>query len=205
MAHYAVNASVPKTLIRFLIRHSARTNAFGREVSRILEAVADTAISPELIPGTRKGQPAQESETLVGPYELQDFHLYYVLRFGYLPRKVAFLAWNAWRDRSAGNWPETPEDARREYGIGDVRKWLGVFVQRFFQASQYKRSAMPNGPKVGSGGSLSPRSDYRAPSDSEATVWLADFENVPSQEPGRQKSTGPRKGEAPRRPARSAK
>ncbi len=183
MAHYAVNASVPKTLIRFLIRHSARTNAFGREVSRTLEAVADTAISPELVPGSRKGQPAQESEDFVGPYELQDFHLYYILRFGYLPQKVAFLAWNAWRDRSVGNWPETPEDAQREYGIGEVRKWLGVFLKRFFQSSQYKRSAMPNGPKVGSGGSLSPRSDYRAPSDSEATVWLADLENIPSQQP----------------------
>ncbi|MSQ51508.1 MAG: NAD(+) synthase [Betaproteobacteria bacterium] len=190
MAHYAVNASVPKTLIRFLIRHAARTNAFGREVGRALEAVAGTAISPELIPGDRDGQPAQESEASVGPYEIQDFHLYYTLRFGYLPRKVAFLAWNAWRDKSAGNWPETPEDARCEYGVAEIRKWLGVFLKRFFQSSQYKRSAMPNGPKVGSGGSLSPRSDYRAPSDSEATAWLADLENVPLKEPvsGRRKS-----------------
>lgn len=188
MAHYAVNASVPKTLIRFLIRHSARTNAFGHEVSRTLEAVADTAISPELIPGNDKGQPAQESEATVGPYEIQDFHLYYTLRFGYLPRKVAFLAWNAWRDKSAGNWPETPDNAQREYDIGEIRKWLGVFLKRFFQSSQYKRSAMPNGPKVGSGGSLSPRSDYRAPSDSEATVWLADLENVPMAEPASHKN-----------------
>ena len=187
MAHYAVNASVPKTLIRFLIRHSARTNAFGADVSGVLDAVADTAISPELVPGTREGQPAQESEDFVGPYELQDFHLYYVLRFGYLPRKVAFLAWNAWCDRSVGNWPQ-PEDTQREYGIGDIHKWLGVFLRRFFQSSQYKRSAMPNGPKVGSGGSLSPRSDYRAPSDSEATVWLADLENVPLREPVRKKT-----------------
>ena len=190
MAHYAVNASVPKTLIRFLIRHSARTNAFGREVSRVLEAVADTAISPELIPGDHKGQPAQESEASVGPYEIQDFHLYYTLRFGYLPRKVAFLAWNAWRDNEAGNWPETPEAARNAYGIAEIRKWLGVFLKRFFQSSQYKRSAMPNGPKVGSGGSLSPRSDYRAPSDSEATVWLADLENVPLQEPAPVRKAG---------------
>ncbi len=185
MAHYAVNASVPKTLIRFLIRHAARTKAYGAEVSRTLEAVADTAISPELVPGKTngKGQPVQESEAAVGPYELQDFHLYYTLRFGYLPAKVAFLAWNAWRDRGAGNWPETPVDARREYSIAEIRQWLGVFLKRFFQTSQFKRSAMPNGPKVGSGGSLSPRSDYRAPSDSEATVWLADLENVPLQEP----------------------
>ena len=201
MSHYAVNASVPKTLIRFLIRHAARTNAFGREVARTLEAVAETAISPELIPGDRKGQPAQESEASVGPYEIQDFHLYYTLRFGYLPRKVAFLAWNAWRDKSAGNWPETPEDSRCEYRIAEIRKWLGVFLKRFFQSSQYKRSAMPNGPKVGSGGSLSPRSDYRAPSDSEATVWLADLENVPSREP----SMGRTAGESRSRRARPTK
>ena len=194
-------------LIRFLIRHAARTDAFGAQVSRTLEAVADTAISPELVPGSNDGQPAQESEAFVGPYELQDFHLYYVLRFGYLPRKVAFLAWNAWRDRAAGNWPETPEGARNEYDIAAIRKWLTVFARRFFQTSQFKRSAMPNGPKVGSGGSLSPRSDYRAPSDSEATAWLADIEAIPATEPaaavarrtgGRGSAVKPRLVEKPR-------
>jgi NAD+ synthase (glutamine-hydrolysing) len=143
-------------------------------------------ISPELVPpgSGSNGEPAQESEAVVGPYELQDFHLYYLLRFGYLPQKVAFLAWNAWGDRRQGIWPDTPEAERRQYGIGEIRKWLGVFLKRFFQLSQYKRSAIPNAPKVGSGGSLSPRSDYRAPSDSEAAVWLAALEDIPERAPG---------------------
>jgi NAD+ synthase (glutamine-hydrolysing) len=186
MSHYAVNASVPKTLIRFLIRHAAKNDRFGAPVSRILEDVADTAISPELVPSKKgNGEPTQHSEAFIGPYELQDFHLYYTLRFGYSPRKVAFLAWNAWSDRQRGSWPDTPEDERREYRIAEIRKWLGVFLKRFFQTSQYKRSAMPNAPKVGSGGSLSPRGDYRAPSDSEAAVWLADLERVPLEEPAK--------------------
>ncbi len=187
MSHYAVNASVPKTLIRFLLRHAARTHAFGKRVSRILEDVADTAISPELVPAGRKGngEPAQESEAVVGPYELQDFHLYYTLRFGYSPRKVAFLAWNAWSDRKRGSWPDTPGREQRQYSIAEIRRWLGVFLERFFGQSQYKRSAMPNAPKVGSGGSLSPRSDYRAPSDSEAAAWLAELEDIPLQAPAK--------------------
>ena len=185
MSHYAVNASVPKTLIRFLLRHAARNHVFGQDVSAILEDVADTAISPELIPhigkvsGKGNGEPAQHTEDFIGPYELQDFHLYYTLRFGYSPRKVAFLAWSAWNDKSRGSWPDTPAEERNEYSIAEIRKWLGVFLKRFFQTSQYKRSAMPNAPKVGSGGSLSPRSDYRAPSDSEADAWLADLADVP--------------------------
>ena len=191
MSHYAVNASVPKTLIRFLVRHAAKTDGYGRAVSRILEEVADTPISPELVPAATNGrgkakgngEPTQHSEAFIGPYDLQDFHLYYTLRFGYSPQKVAFLAWNAWSDRSRGSWPGTPEDERREYSIADIRRWLKVFLQRFFETSQYKRSAMPNAPKVGSGGSLSPRSDYRAPSDSVATVWLADVEKVPTEAP----------------------
>jgi len=194
MSHYAVNASVPKTLIRFLIRHAACTHAFGEEVSAILEDVASTAISPELVPSGDNGEPAQESEAVVGPYELQDFHLYYTLRFGYSPRKVAFLAWNAWRDRTRGSWLDTPQSEQREYSIAEIRKWLGVFLQRFFQLSQYKRSAMPNAPKVGSGGSLSPRSDYRAPSDSEADAWLAELEEIPAQEPAHEGAPR-RKGE----------
>jgi NAD+ synthase (glutamine-hydrolysing) len=185
MSHYAVNASVPKTLIRFLIRHAARTHAFGEKVSAILEDVTETAISPELVPGGGKNEPAQESEAVVGPYELQDFHLYYTLRFGYSPRKVAFLAWSAWCDRARGSWPDTPQREQREYSIAEIRKWLGVFLKRFFQLSQFKRSAMPNAPKVGSGGSLSPRSDYRAPSDSDADAWLAQLEDIPTQAPVR--------------------
>ncbi len=158
MSHYNVNVSVPKTLIRDLIGWVAKSGQFDAAVTKALERVLATEISPELIPGNQK------SEDTVGPYELQDFHLYYTLRFGYAPAKVAFLAWHAWRDA---------------YGLGEIRKWLEVFLRRFFQTSQFKRSALPNGPKVGSGGSLSPRGDWRAPSDGNASVWLADLARVP--------------------------
>ena len=181
MAHYHVNASVPKTLIQHLIRYVARTGQLGADAGRVLLDVLDTTISPELVPADGRSEPGQSTEAVIGPYELQDFHLYYLLRFGYLPSKVAFMAWCAWRDRACGAWPDVPVPHRRQYSIGDIRKWLGVFVRRFFQLSQYKRSALPNGPKVGSGGSLSPRSDWRAPSDSEAAAWLADVERIPAR------------------------
>jgi len=181
MAHYHVNASVPKTLIQYLIRYVARTSQLGQEVSAVLQDVLNTPISPELVPGKSELEPGQSTEAVVGPYELQDFNLYYTLRFGYLPSKVAFMAWCTWRDRNAGTWPDIPVDRRNQYVIGDIKRWLTVFARRFFQLSQYKRSAIPNAPKVGSGGSLSPRSDYRAPSDSEAAVWLADVERIPDR------------------------
>jgi NAD+ synthase (glutamine-hydrolysing) len=183
MAHYHVNASVPKTLIQYLIRYVARTNQLGAEVSGVLLDVLDTPISPELVPGKSEMEPGQSTEAVVGPYELQDFHLYYILRFGFLPTKVAFMAWCTWRDRAAGNWPDIAKERRNQYDIAAIKKWLAIFVRRFFQFSQYKRSAMPNAPKVGSGGSLSPRSDYRAPSDSEATAWLEDVERIPARRP----------------------
>jgi NAD+ synthase (glutamine-hydrolysing) len=183
MAHYHVNASVPKTLIQYLIHYVARTSQLGAAVGAVLRDVLDTPISPELVPGQSELEPGQSTEAVVGPYELQDFHLYYILRFGYLPTKVAFMSWCTWRNRAVGEWPGIPEDRRHEYAIGDVKKWLRVFVRRFFQFAQYKRSAIPNAPKVGSGGSLSPRSDYRAPSDSEAAAWLADVERIPERVP----------------------
>ena len=124
-------------------------------------------------------KPEQSSEAKVGPYELQDFHLYYVLRYGFAPSKVAFLAHTAWHDRSVGAWPDGPEVGRNQYGIAEIKAHLGTFVYRFFKTSQFKRSCVPNAPKVGSGGSLSPRGDWRAPSDSEATVWLAELAGVP--------------------------
>jgi NAD+ synthase (glutamine-hydrolysing) len=158
MSHYNVNASVPKTLIKYLIEWNAESAEFGDDVKRALRRVLETEISPELIPGEQK------SEASVGPYELQDFHLYYTLRFGYSPDKVAYLAWNAWQDK---------------YRLAEIRKWLGVFLKRFFQTSQYKRSAVPNAPKVGSGGSLSPRGDWRAPSDGNADVWLRKLDEIP--------------------------
>ena len=120
---------------------------------------------------------------MVGPYALQDFHLYYTLRFGYAPSKVAFLAWSAWHDRSRGTWPDILEGKRPQYTIGEIKHWLGVFLERFIKFSQFKRSSLPNAPKVGSGGSLSPRGDYRAPSDAEATAWLAQVEQIPDAGP----------------------
>jgi NAD+ synthase (glutamine-hydrolysing) len=160
MSHYNVNASVPKTLIQYIIAWVAESDEFSADVQRALRRVLETDISPELIPGKQK------TESSVGPYELQDFHLYYTLRFGYAPTKVAYLSWCAWRDK---------------YSLGRIRKWLGVFLKRFFQLSQYKRSAIPNAPKVGSGGSLSPRGDWRAPSDGNADAWLRNLAEVPAK------------------------
>jgi NAD+ synthase (glutamine-hydrolysing) len=178
MSHYNVNASVPKTLIQFLLRWAIDTDQFGHEADQVLQSVLETAISPELIPSLEANGdgPEQRSESVVGPYELQDFFLYYILRFGYRPSKVAFLAQYAWSDREHGDWPDLiPPQRRNEYTLEEIRHWLGVFLQRFFQTSQFKRSALPNGPKVGSGGSLSPRSDWRAPSDGTAVAWLEEL------------------------------
>jgi NAD+ synthase (glutamine-hydrolysing) len=183
MAHYHVNASVPKTLIQHLIRFAVRTDRLGPKVSAVLKDVLTTAISPELVPGIADGQPQQATESTIGPFALQDFHLYYILRFGHRPQKVAFLAWNAWHDIKAGDWPDVPPSEHRAFDIGEIKKWLRLFCARFFQSTQFKRSAIPNAPKVGSGGSLSPRGDWRAPSDSEADAWLADVDAIPGTEP----------------------
>ena len=182
MSHYNVNASVPKTLIQHLIRWVAHTNQFSPEVSKILIDVLETEISPELIPGKTGGQPGQKTEDVIGPYELQDFNNFYITRFGYLPSKVAFLAYHAWKDKTKGLWPDISADKRNSYTLKEIKKWLYVYLYRFFKTSQYKRSCVPNGPKVGSGGSLSPRGDYRAPSDSEAEVWLKNWEKIPETE-----------------------
>lgn len=182
MAHYHVNASVPKTLIRHVIQWVAEKRELGAEIPGVLTAVLGTRVSAELVPGESGGQPSQGAESVIGPFDLQDFHLYYTLRFGYAPPKVAFLAWSAWHDREAGTWPDIAEADRHEYGIREIKRWLGVFLERFFKFSQFKRSCIPNAPKVGSGGSLSPRSDYRAPSDAEASAWLVQMEQVPDSE-----------------------
>jgi NAD+ synthase (glutamine-hydrolysing) len=182
MSHYNVNASVPKTLVQFLIRWIMGTGELGGDARDVLQSIVDTAISPELIPGDASNlEPGQRSEDVVGPFELQDFFLYHVVRFGFLPSKVAFLAHHAWGERDRGEWPDLiPMDRRNEYSLAEIKRWLRVFLQRFFEFSQFKRSAIPNAPKVGSGGSLSPRGDWRAPSDSVATAWLAELErNVP--------------------------
>jgi NAD+ synthase (glutamine-hydrolysing) len=183
MAHYHVNASVPKTLIQYLIRWVAVKDFFGQDASAALTDVLDTVISPELVPGDSEDEPGQHSEAVVGPYELQDFTLYYVLRFGYPPPKVAFLSWTAWHDKNTGSWNGIPEEKQRGYSIEEIKRWLGVFVERFFQLSQYKRSCIPNAPKVGSGGSLSPRGDYRVPSDAEAAPWRASLQGIPDNDP----------------------
>ena len=179
MSHYNVNASIPKTLIQYVLRWVVKEGKFSDETRAVLADILTTEISPELIPGKDNNRPAQKSESTIGPYELQDFNTFYITRFGYLPTKVAFLSYCAWRDRTVGVWPDVPEAQRNEYTIGDIRKWLEVFLYRFFKISQFKRSCMPNGPKIGSGGALSPRGDYRAPSDSEATVWLENAQNIP--------------------------
>lgn len=180
MAHYHVNASVPKTLIQYLIRWTALTDQLGSEVSPVLNDILETEISPELVPGDETSeQPVQRTEDIVGPYELQDFTLYYTLRLGYLPAKVAFMAWNAWHDKKIPGWPDIPESKQHEYTLHDIKRWLKVFLWRFFKTSQFKRTCVPNSPKVGSGGSLSPRGDWRAPSDGEAVAWLAELERIP--------------------------
>ncbi|MGX1771275.1 NAD(+) synthase [Nocardia brasiliensis] len=187
MAHYSVNASVPKTLIKYLIAWSVDTGEFGPAAGEVLGSILRTEISPELVPGTGAPQagdsaaPSQSSEAIVGPYELQDFHLYYLLRFGYRPSRIAYLARHAWSDPSRGSWPDlVPVEQRNAYDLPAVKHWLAEFLRRFVQTSQFKRSTLPNAPKVGSGGSLSPRGDWRAPSDASAAAWLDELaRNVP--------------------------
>jgi NAD+ synthase (glutamine-hydrolysing) len=181
MSHYNVNASVPKTLITHLVRWVAETGQVGHSGGDVLINIRNTDISPELVPGKSNGDPEQKSESVIGPYELQDFNLYYTLRFGFAPSKVAFLAYSAWKDREVGDWPEGAHVARNQYDLGAIKHNLGIFLDRFFRLSQFKRSCIPNAPKVGSGGSLSPRGDWRAPSDSESIVWINDLRNIPEE------------------------
>ena len=180
MSHYNVNAGVPKTLIQHLIRWVASTGQFDDETNEVLLDVVEQEISPELVPA-REDELPQSTEASVGPYSLQDFTLFHLLRYGYGPAKIAFLSWHAWRDSDEGEWPPNFPDHRRvDFDLATVRKWLVVFTQRFF-ASQFKRSALPNGPKVSAGGTMSPRGDWRMPSDASPAAWLAEIEaRVPS-------------------------
>ena len=182
MAHYNVNAGVPKTLIQHLIRWMIGTKRFPDAVCATLDAIVSTEISPELIPAGA-GEIPQSTEAKIGPYALQDFTLFYILRYGFPPSKVAFMALHTWEDAERGAWPpHFPPERRKQYDLPAIRHWMEVFIQRFFAFSQFKRSAMPNGPKVSAGGSLSPRGDWRAPSDGNAAVWLAELQrNVPKQ------------------------
>jgi NAD+ synthase (glutamine-hydrolysing) len=183
MSHYNPNGSVAKTLIQHLIRFVAASGELGEKTARILYDILSTEISPELVPPGADGA-IQSTESIVGPYALQDFNLYYATRHGFRPSKIAYLSWNAWHDAGSGRWPaNTPDAARRAYTLAEIKQWLRVFLYRFFQLSQFKRSALPNGPKISSGGSLSPRGDWRAPSDANATVWLEELEaGVPDSE-----------------------
>jgi NAD+ synthase (glutamine-hydrolysing) len=182
MSHYNVNGGVPKTLIQHLIRWVISSQQFDDAVNDVLRSVLDTEISPELVPAG-EDEEIQSSESKVGPYVLQDFSLFQVLRYGFRPSKVAFLAWHAWSDPERGDWPVGfPDQKRPTYSLKEIRHWLQVFAQRFYSFSQFKRSALPNGPKVSHGGSLSPRGDWRAPSDMSARTWLDEIEREIPQE-----------------------
>ena len=182
MAHYNVNAGVPKTLIQHLIRWIIGTRRFPDDVLETLDAILSTEISPELVP-VAEGEVPQSTEAKIGPYALQDFTLFHVLRYGFVPSKIAFMALHTWEDAERGAWPpHFDADRRVAYDLPQIRHWMQVFLTRFFGFSQFKRSAMPNGPKVSAGGSLSPRGDWRAPSDGNAAAWLAELaRNVPEQ------------------------
>ncbi|MDH0864282.1 NAD(+) synthase [Mitsuaria sp. GD03876] len=184
MSHYNVNASVPKTLIQYLVRWVAETEQLGHAGREVLLDILGTEISPELVPQDARvdaagGSGLQSTEDRIGRYELQDFNLFYTIRHGYSPAKIAFLARHAWGDRSRGDWPDGEHVQRNEYPLAEIKRVLRIFVSRFFRGSQFKRSCVPNAPKVGSGGSLSPRGDWRAPSDSEPAVWLAELDRIP--------------------------
>lgn len=179
MSHYAVNAGVPKTLIQHLIRwviaHPDDGAALTQDAKDVLQSVLDTEISPELVPAGQDGK-VQSTEDTIGPYALHDFALFHVLRYGLRPSKIAFLAEQAWSDATAGAWPPGFPDADRyAYDRAAIVRWLQVFVKRFFGFAQFKRTAIPNGPKVLAAGSLSPRGDWRAPSDGNAALWLAEL------------------------------
>jgi NAD+ synthase (glutamine-hydrolysing) len=180
MSHYGVNAGVPKTLMQHLIRWVAGTDQFDQETNALLRAIVEQEISPELVPVGEDERP-QSTEDSIGPYALHDFSLYFVLRHGFPPSRIAFLAKHAWSDADRGAWPPNFDEAARvAYDLAAVRRWLEVFVKRFFAFAQFKRSAMPNGPKVVAGGALSPRGEWRAPSDGNARVWLDELHrNVP--------------------------
>ena len=179
MAHYGVNAGIPKTLIQHLIRWVVAEGLFDDAVGRTLLSILDTEISPELVPAGAGGA-IQSTQAKIGPYALQDFTLWHVLRRGSRPSRIAFLAHKAWSDAGSGDWPEgLPPTEKVAYDLPEIRRWLELFHRRFF-SNQFKRSTLPNGPKVVAGGSLSPRGDWRMPSDAAATAWLDELErNVP--------------------------
>lgn len=183
MSHYAVNTGVPKTMIQHLIRWVAASGQFSDATGEVLLSILATEISPELIP-TKPGEKIQSTQDTIGPYNLQDFTLFHLLRRGARPSKIAFLAEKAWADASSGQWPAGfPEAERVSYSLEEIVKWERLFLRRFF-SQQFKRSALPNGPKVMAGGSLSPRGDWRMPSDASGEAWIRELESVVRDVPG---------------------
>jgi NAD+ synthase (glutamine-hydrolysing) len=176
MSMYGVNASIPKTLIKYLVKYAAQS--LGGRASDILLDIIDTPISPELIPADENGHIKQKTEDLVGPYELHDFFIYYFLRFGFRPAKIFLLAKKAFVDGKEGAVKKDVSGAELggTYDEETIKKWLKTFIRRFF-TQQFKRSCLPDGPKVGSV-SLSPRGDWRMPSDAAYTIWMEEAENL---------------------------
>ena len=180
MSHYGVNTGVPKTLIQHLIRWCISSGQFNEATNVVLESVLGTEISPELVPA-RPGEKIQSTQAKIGPYELQDFTLYHLLRHGMRPSRIIFLSHHAWRDASVGSWPPGFRDEdRHSYDLSAIKDWTRLFLRRFV-GNQFKRSTLPNGPKVVAGGSLSPRGDWRMPSDAVVRAWLDDLETVPDE------------------------
>lgn len=180
MSHYNVNTGIPKTLMQHLLRWTAAGDIFGTDASAVIEDILSQEISPELVPADASGH-LQSTQALIGPYELQDFTLFYLLRHGLRPSKIAFYEWHAWQDAAANTWPpHFPANERHEYTLGEIKGWMELFFRRFF-ANQFKRSTLPNGPKVVSGGTLSPRGDWRMPSDATPEAWLANIATIPAE------------------------
>ena len=166
MSMYGVNCSIPKTLIKYMVRHVA-VNEVDDITRETLLDIIDTPISPELIPADEDGNISQKTENLVGPYELHDFFLYYFLRFGFRPSKIFLLAKKA--------FDGTNKDVQK-YDEKTIKRWLREFTRRFFN-QQFKRSCLPDGPKVGSV-SLSPRGDWRMPTDADSSIWLREIDAI---------------------------
>jgi len=184
MSHYNPNGSVPKTLIQHLIRFVAASGEVSAAAGEVLRDILATEISPELVPADSSGA-GQSTQAVVGPYVLQDFNLHYLARYGMAPSKIAYLAHAAWSDAAKGAWPSAvPAGERIAFNLKEIKGWLRIFLTRFF-ANQFKRSAVPNGPKISSGGALSPRGDWRMPSDAQPDAWISELDlNVPHESAG---------------------
>ena len=180
MAHYGVNAGLPKTLIPHLIGWVVSQGLIDQSANAVVERILGQDISPELIPSA-DGRGLQSTEAMIGPYGLHDFFLYHFLRRGAKPSRIAYLAWQAWHDRTIGRWPlDWAEGRKVDYDFATIRHWLETFIKRFF-TNQFKRSAMPDGPKVIAGATLSPRGDWRMPTDAQPDTWLAELADLPEE------------------------